>query len=457
MLALASRYLSRIQAARIMNRRQAIIGGAGCLTAAGIAAARIRVPATPSQRSDKLTGQTVNLRDYCAADGQHVDTYDYQALLNRQPSTIIYPDNAILTLDRSVRLASNQAHIFGSNVRIEANAKDYALLATGLTGQNLGKLVQPITRYAQTIRLDAVPDVGPGDIIVLTDLRDPAAIRTDINIVHSIQGSSIFTRYPIGRAFVTDQFRIYHVYDPAQNITFRGDLTAINNHPSGGIMRFVYASNVEIEGITISDCGYIGMSFENSIGGKFDKIKIHSSGASGLGFRTSKLIKVNDFIAQGIRSDEALTFYDNVSHAYASKLDIRQYTFKERNKGETAGNNILIDMECSNINIEKVKCVGSSTYNVMIHNNCDNCSINEFDLRRSNLGGIRISKNSNGNNIGQGLISDVLDMKDAEANKNVSGISIGKSCSGTVISKSINFERIAAGNRIIRWQDVPAR
>lgn len=439
-----------------MNRRQAIVGGAGYLTIAGIAAARMRIPSQPAHRSDSLVGRTVNLRDYCAADGRHVDTRDYQTLLDLRPSTIIYPDNAILKLDRPTRLASNQEHVFGSNVRIEANVEDYALSATGLIGQNLGNLTQPIDRYDQSIHLDVAPDVRSGDIIVLTDLSDPAAIRTDINVIQTISGHSITTRYPIGRAFINDHFRIYHVYAPAQNITFRGNLKATNYHKSGGILRFVYSSNIKVEGLTINDCGYIGVSFENSIGGKFDEIRIDGSGASGLGFRSSKSIEINSFVAQNIRSDEALTFYDNVSFANAKKINIKQYSFKERDENETAGNNILIDMECSNIRLSNVVCKGSSTYNVMIHNNSNFCSIEQFALSSSNLGGIRISKNSNNNKIGNGTISDVLDFTDTEAKKPVSGISIGQSCSGTVVSKNITFERIAAGNRIIWWHDAPA-
>lgn len=440
-----------------MNRRQAILGGAGCLTAAGIAAARMRIPSQPLQRSNTLAGQAVHLRDYCAADGRSIDTSNYQTLLDLQPSTIIYPDNAILVLDRLIRLPSNQEHAFGSNVRIDANVNDYALSATGLTGQNLGNLTQPIARYAKTIHLDTAPDLRPGDMIVLADLRNPAAIRTDINAVRAVHGRSIVTQYPVGRTFSTDRFRIYHVYAPARNITFRGNLNVKNRHPSGGAFRFVYASNILIDGLTIDDSGYIGISFENSIGGKFNEITVNAAGASGLGFRSSKIIEVNDFSAEKIRSDEALTFYDNVSLASVKNANIVQYIFSDRKKYETAGNNILIDMDCSNIKLDNIICKGSSTYNVMIHNNSDLCSIDNFTLSSSNLGGIRVSKNSNNNVIGTGSISDVIDMLDSEAGKPVSGISIGKSCSGTSVSENITYERIAAGNRMVRWHDVPAR
>ncbi|MBB3880137.1 hypothetical protein [Sphingomonas pseudosanguinis] len=420
---------------------------------AGLATARMYIDPKPRSQSPNLSGKTVNVRDFCTADGLHSDSKTYQALIDSQPSTIIYPDNTTLILDAPIRLNSDQEHIFGSNVRIEADVEGFALSATGLTGQNLGALVQPIDRYSKSIILDRNPEINPGDVIILANLSNPNSINNDINIVDKVYANTITTRHPIGRDFPTEKFAIYHVYYVIKNLTLRGNLRIKNQNPLGGIIRFVYTSNIVIDGIDIEDSGYIGISFENSMNGRFDNINIKGAGASGLGFRSSKIISINNLTANGIRSDEALTFYDNVSIADVKNVNINQYNFKDRKKGESAGNNILIDMYCSHIKLDNVFCRGSSTYNFMINNNSNYCSISNFDLGDSNLGGIRISDFSKYNKIGSGKISDIIDISDQEAGKLVSGISIGESCTGTEISPSISFKGILTGKHIMRWSD----
>lgn len=408
-------------------------------------------------RSRNLAGQKVNLRDYCTANGRRIDSEDYQTLLDLGPASIYYPDGCVLTLDRAITLRSNQQHLFGTNTRIEAETDGFALAALGLTGQSLGPLSRPIVRYSRTIELDATPDLKAGDIIALADVSDPASIRTDINVVAAVKGNTLTTVYPIGRPFSAQGFRLYHVYAPARAIVFDGPVRATNHHRTGGLLRFVYASDVRVEGLTVDRTGYIGISFENSLAGTFENLTANRTGASGLGFRSSKRIAINGFAAEGVRSDESLTFFDNVSHAKIRNVNIKQYVYSEIKDNDSGGNNILIDYECSRIDLANISCFGSTTYSFMIHNQSDYCSISEFSLFKSNLGGIRVSDRSNYNNIGKGRISDVRDMVDSEAKKTVSGISIGETCIGTKIDDNIVVDQIASGLRMIKWNDARRR
>lgn len=425
---------------------------------AGVGAPRVRStsPQVP-MRSRDLTGQQVNVRDYCKADGRRIDSEAYQALLDLRPASIRYPDGCVLTLDRPITLRAGQQHLFDTNTRIEADVDGFALAALGLTGQNLGQLGRPIARYTRTIVLDSTPDLKAGDIIVLADLSDPASIRTDINVIAAVIGNSLTTVYPIGRSFGAQGFRLYHVYAPARNIVFDGPVHATNHHRTGGLLRFVYASDVRLTGLTVDRTGYIGIGFENSLAGTFENLTANRTGASGLGFRSSKKIAIDGFAADGVRSDESLTFFDNVSNVNVINVNIKQYLYSEKQTGESGGNNILIDYECSRIDLKKISCTGSTTYNFMIHNQSDYCSISEFSLLKSNLGGIRVSDRSNYNCIGKGRISDVRDMVDSEAKKTVSGISIGDTCIGTTVGDDVVVDQVASGVRMIKWNDARQR
>lgn len=441
-----------------MNRREVVTGAAGCIAVAGIGAARIRSasPQVP-KRSRDLAGQSVNVRDYCAADGRQIDSEPYQALLDLRPASIHYPDGCILTLDRPIALRANQQHVFGTNTRIEAETDGFALAALGLTGQNLGSLGRPIARYTRTIGLDAPTDLKAGDIVVLADVSDPASIRTDINVIAVVDDNILTTVYPIGRPFAVQGFRLYHVYAPTQNLVFDGPVHATNHHPTGGLLRFVYTSGVRVSRLMIDRTGYIGVSFENSLAGTFENLTTNRTGASGLGFRSSKKIAIDGFSAKDVRSDESLTFFDNVSNAKITNVKIHQYIYSEKHDGEAAGNNILIDNECSRINMKSIFCTGSTTYNFMINNQSEYCSVSDFFLIKSNLGGIRISDRSNYNRIGKGRISDVRDMVDSEAKKIVSGVSIGDTCIGTTIADDVVVDQVASGLRMLKWNDAHPR
>jgi hypothetical protein len=84
----------------------------------------------------------------------------------------------------------------------------------------------------------------------------------------------------------------------------------------------------------------------------------------------------------------------------------------------------------------------------MFNGQSDNCSLTDFSLRRSNLGGIRVSGGCDGTRIARGVISDVLDIHDSEGRKPVSAISVGTSCTRTVIGADISFHRIATGREV---------
>ncbi|WP_215260733.1 hypothetical protein, partial [Escherichia coli] len=238
---------------------------------------------------------------------------------------------------------------------------------------------------------------------------------------------------------------------------FDGPVRAMNHHRSGGLLRFVYANNARVSGLSIDQTGYIGISFENSIGGDFNNVAANRTGASSLGFRSSKRIAIDGFTAKGVRADESLTFFDNVSNAKVNDDNITQYVYSEKDENESGGNNILIDYECSRIDLTNISCIGSATYNFMIHNQSDYCSISDFSLLKSNLGGIRVSDRSNYNRIGKGRISDVRDMVDTEAGKTVSGISIGDTCVGTTVANDVVVDQVASGLRMLKWNDARPR
>lgn len=439
-----------------MNRREILVAGLGGAAFAGWAMAGSRRPSPNVRRLSRLqTGETVNLRDYCIADGRAIDTQRYQELIDLRPAAIRYPADAVLMLDEQIQLQGEQTHQFATGARIDADVGDFALIGMGKTGQNMAALIRAIPRYARTVFLDAVPAVRSGDIVTLCDVTDPKNIKVDINVVERLDGTVVMLRHPVGRPFDNlSGFRIYHLYAPVRALQFDGKVIGTNHHQSGGFLRFVNAIDAQVRGMTIADAGYIGVSFESSIGGRFQNLTIKDAGASGLGFRAAKAIVVDRFAALNVRADEALTFYDNVSQVTATNISIRQYLFDDRKHGSNAGNDILVDMLCSNINLSNIDCVGSSTYNVMFNNQSDNCSIDNFVLSHSNLGGIRISDRCRNIKVGKGQIFRVVDTFDAEANKPVSAISIGASCIGTTVSPDITYDRIATGRRIGEWHEL---
>lgn len=425
-------------------------------TGAGIAGT-IRGSSDPvSSRRDRgdLAGETVDLRDHCTADGKASDSRSFQALLDRGPAEIRYSADARLMLDHPIRLRSGQTHRFAAGARIDADVDGYALSGVGETGQTLGRLIRPIARYSNTISLDTVPDVRAGDFILLADVSDPAEVQLDPNRVSAVAGTTITTVYPIGRPFAASaSFRVYHVYRPVVDVRLIGPVAVSNHRASGGFLRLANASGIMVSGMTISDTGYLGISFESSLDCRFEGITVRGAGASGLGFRAAKQITLDGFTSSGVRADESLTFYDNVAHVAARNIAIRQYLFRDREKGHSAGNDILIDRLCADISLDRVTCIGAATYNVMINNQSDRCSIDNFTLRDSNLGGIRISDRCHRTRVGSGTITGVADLVDQEGKKPVSAISIGTSCTGTSISKNVEFGAIATDIRVAPLRD----
>lgn len=404
-----------------------------------------------------LDGQSANLRDYCAADSRRIDTQCYQELIDLRPSTIIYPADAALVLDKPILLRSGQTHNFASGSRIDAEVGDFAMVGTGKTGQNIGSLVRAIPRYARMVFLERPPEVSVGDVILLVDVARPKDVKIDINMVEGVDGGVIATRYEIGRPFAdTEAFRIYKVYDPLKDLRILGKVACANHHRSGGFLRLTNALHTQIRGLIVENAGYIGLSFESSLRGQFEEITVRGAGASGLGVRASKEVIVDGFVARNVRADESLTFYDNVSHVKARNISIEQYLYQEKKDGQSAGNNILIDLLCSKVELSDVTCVSSSTYNIMINNQCDDCSVSDFILRKSNLGGIRVSSQCRNTRVGPGIITDVTDLFDQEGRKPVSAISIGSTCAGTSISKDIAYDRISSGLRLGVLRDRPS-
>jgi hypothetical protein len=435
-----------------MKRRE-VLGLAGAAGVAGFVGLQIgprSVSAPAVQRlSRTLVGETVNIKDYCQADGRRIDTQQYQELIDLQPSTIVYPPDTRLMLDATVQLRGNQVHNFAAGARIDAHANGYALAGTGRTGQHLSNLSAPVRRYARQIVLERTPSLAAGDVIMLADVSDAATLKLEINEVESLAGNVLATRYPVGRPFPSvSGFRLYRLDNPMRNLAFTGAAILTNHHPKGGGIRVNSGVDLQLNGLTIQDVGYIGISIEATLRAQLSTIAVHGSGASGLGLRDAKDVIIDGFAARNVRADESLTFYENVSRVQARNITIEQYLYQDRPPGYSAGNDILVDWLCSRIALSQVSCSGSATYNVMFNNQCDDCSLTDFDLSRSNLGGIRVSAGCNNTRIARGTISDVTDAFDSEGHKPVSAISVGSTCNGTTIGADVRYERIATGQHV---------
>lgn len=433
-----------------MNRRE-VVQQLGALALTGSIGLSSDSSAAPSIRrlSGDLSGKTVDIRDYCGANGRKIDTEAFQELLDLRPAAIRYPSDAILTLDKPVKLRGGQQHLFTAGARIEAETNGYALAGIGLTSQHLADVAHPISRYATAIEVRHRPDLAAGDMVLIADVADPQNIKIDANEVARIEEAVVTTRYPIGRAFADPRtVKLYMVYDPLRGLRLSGQATLRNLHPEGGGIRLSNTIDTDITGLSVNDTGYIGLTLESSLRARFGNLSFTGTGASGFGARASKDILLDGFVARGTRADESLTFYDNVSVVEARNLTIEQYTDRERNPGQRAGNNLLIDMLCSKIKVSRLRCVGSTTYNFMVNNQCDNIELRDFTLRKSNLGGIRVSAKCRNTRIDDGIISDVHDAFDQEARKPVSAITVGSDCPETVIGKDVVFERIASGRQI---------
>jgi len=441
-----------------MNRRQ-VIGATGAAVAASVLGRNLQASGSSSapnvpRLSRSLSGETVNLRDYCAADGRRVDTQNYQELLDLRPASIVYPPDTRLLLDRRIDLRSEQTHRFASGARIDAETNDYALSGFGETGQHLAGLAQPIRRYDRRMVLEHAIDAASGDLLLLANVVNPNDIEMDANVVDRVEGTIVYLRYAAGRPFSSGRsFRLYKIDNPLRNLRFSGPAILYNHHPGGGGLRLTNSVDLVVDGLTVGDAGYVGIAIGGSLRAQLKHIAVQGAGASGLGIRASKDILIDGFTARGIRADESLTFYDNVSQVTARNIDIQQYLFQERPRGSTAGNDILVDKLCSHIALSNVTCVGSATYNVMINDRSDDCSLTDFVLRRSDLGGVRISGGCERTNIDRGEISDVHGSYDAEGRKPVSAISVGSTCRETRVGSAVRYERIATERHVASFSD----
>jgi hypothetical protein len=439
-----------------MNRRRFLM--AASATGLGVAGACHARPsgadARAAQRRGDLAGETVNVLDYCSANGRGSDAPALQALIDRDPDVLLYPARTRLVLDRPIRLRSHQTHRFATGAALTSETPGYALQGVGETSGTLGTVTQAIARYTNRIALDRRPELAIDDAIILADVGDPADIKTDVNVVAGLSGSTIITRYPVGRPFERPaDLRVYYLYRPLERIVFEGALKAENLHPEGGVLQLVNSRNMRVDGFGVVRAGYIGIAVENSLEGALSRLAVSRTGASGLGIRSSKALTLNNFTASGVGGDESLTFYENVSQVTASGIRIRQYLHGKDPGGGGAGNNVLIDRFCSRIKLADLDCSGSATYNVMIHNHCDDCEVSDFRLAQANLGGIRISVHSHRNKVGQGSIAQVVDAVDQERRRPTAAIAIGDSCTGTVLASDLDVSAANTGRAVDRWKD----
>lgn len=439
-----------------MNRRRFLTAGAASsIGIAGLARTSATGASAPAVfRRGELAGETVNVLDYCSANGRGSDVAALQALIDRNPDVLLYPAQCRLVLDRPIRLQSHQVHRFEPGAAMTSETPGFTFRGVGETSGSLGTVTQAIPRYAKRLVLDRRPELAVGDAIILADVGDPVDILTDVNVVAGVSGSTVTTVYAIGRPFENPaDLRIYHLYRPLQRVAFEGAFKAENLHPNGGVLQFVNGRHLRIEGIEVLRAGYIGVAVENSLECALSRLAVSRTGASGLGVRSSKAVTLNDFFASGVGGDESLTFYENVSQVVAARIRIRQNLHGKDPDGGTAGNNVLIDRFCSQIRLSNLDCIGSATYNIMVHNHCDDCEIRDFRLAQANLGGIRISAYSHRTRVERGSISQAFDAIDQERRRPTAAIAIGESCNGTVLGSDIDLGALSAGRSVDRWKD----
>ncbi|MBB3877902.1 hypothetical protein [Sphingomonas pseudosanguinis] len=405
-----------------------------------------------------LVGQEVNATLFCKMDGRRDDGQNYQELIDKKPRQIIYPQGRELATTRQIRLASDMRHRLEPGSGILADVNDYGFAGLGLTGGDIGPVLNPIFRFERVIEVTNASELRPGDMIQIAYIKDLADIINEPNIVDRIVGTSVYLRYELNVSMPDRTYiRVYHVYAPVKNVVFDGYGRLSNVNAKGGGIRFNMAHDVSVKKLRCVDIGYIALSFENTIGVTASDLYQDKIGATGFGLRSVKQINLTDFFATGIMSDEAISAYYNVSGFNLVNIFVRQYLFGAGPKGSTAGNNILFDKLCARITMTNINCEGSATYNIIFNDQTYFVTISNFHLMRSNLGGIRIANGCDGITIGIGSISDVTDAVTPQdfgeaSGQPTAGVMIDPTNRRCGVSGSIDFDRIASGRGIVDRQ-----
>ncbi|GEM70927.1 hypothetical protein SAQ01S_06930 [Sphingomonas aquatilis NBRC 16722] len=407
-------------------------------------------------------GETVKVTDYCNNAGSN-DAENYQEMINLNPAQIDYPQGFEVLLEQQIALKSNQRHNFDRGSGITADVNDYALFGLGLTTGNIGTVNAPIVRGQREIQFTNTSGetLASGDMIQIVDVSNPSALVLEPQEVQVTTASLITVRDMINVDMPTAaNIRIYKVYAPVETVLFDGyaRISNVNAGGGGGGLRFNLARNIRLRKTILEDVRYIGASIENTIGFSSPDLTIRNVVATGLGFRSAKRINIQDFTASDLKSDEALTFFDNVLGINIANVNIHQYLFGQDPDGGTAGNNILFDRLCAAINMVNIQCVGSGTYSVFFNDRTINAAIDLFNLSRSNLGGIRTANNCRDIRVGTGTITDVVNTVHpssgfGEANgQPCAGIMFDPSSSGCGVLGAVNGSRVASGRLVIDRQ-----
>lgn len=408
-------------------------------------------------------GETVKVTDYCNNAGGS-DHENYQELINLTPAQIDYPQGFEVLLDGQIMLGSNQRHNFDRGSGITADVNDYALFGLGLTSGNLGTVNAPITRGQwdiQFTKTDAEP-LSSGDMIQIVDVTNPSALVPEPQIIQIVSPTLITVQDMINVDMPTpENIRIYKVYAPLRNVSFDGyaRISNVNGGGEAGGIRFNLARDIRLRKTLFEEVRHIGASIENTIGFSSLETTFRDVVRSGLGFRSAKRINIHDFVASDLKSDEALTFFDNVLGINVSNVNIHQYLFGQDPDGGTAGNNILFDKLCAHINMVNILCSGSATYNVFFNDRTINATLSNFNLSRANLGSIRTANNCENIKIGNGAVSDVINAAHpasgfGEANSQPCvGVMFDPSSSGCGLIGIVTGERIETQRVLLDRQD----
>lgn len=392
------------------------------------------------------SGEAVPVSEYVIGDGRADDTEAYQTLMDLAADEYVYSDGLTIALTSTVQWRGHRVHRFGRNARLVGDVEGFAVRGLGFPELLSTALAEPAGRGAVSFRVDQ-----PGELTVGDDfyLFDAASDEYDVNRVRATNGPEIETARPLNYDFTSPQtVRLYTLRNAVRDVTvLGGEVRNVNSSEAAHGLGFLNAVDIRVDGLSVVETGGIGLSFDASMRWQAHRVAAIRTGASGLGGRSVKDFSVTGFRSRWPRRDESLTFYRNCTHGLIEDADITQFL-----SGETdarAGNCILLDDRCCDIEVRRPRLRGSATYALFINNRSDRNLVVDPDIAGANLGGVRIARNSNHNRITGGRIAHVVNARDNEQQLiATAAIQDDSTCTGNVLGEGTRFEGIASGVHI---------
>lgn len=429
-----------------MIGRRAFVGATGAALAVPIVTQW--APSAPAIRRllRSSPGDSVAVKDYVVGDGSADDTEAYRALMDLDVREYAYADDLTIALTSTVEWRGDRTHRFGTNARLVGDIDGYTVRGLGFPERLEASLVSPAGRGSTALEFDRAPELVPGDDFLLFD---PATDEYDVNRVKDISGARIQTARPLNYEFASaERVLLYGLRNACRNVTaIGGEVRNVNAGLGAHGLGFLNATDIAVDGLAVTETGGIGLSFEVSMRWMARNVVATKTGASGLGGRVVRDFAVRDFKSRWPRRDESLTFYKNCTHGRVTSPDIAQFLYDEDPDGVSrAGNCILLDDRCCDIEIRKPKLRGSATYAILINNHSDRNRILEPDIANANLGGVRIANNSNDNYVAGGLIANVVNAVDPEQRLlATAAVQDDPTCTGNILGEGTEFRDIAGG------------